>query len=177
MFSMKKLLEVIAVLALSTLLFSCRKADLSPQNPTTDMAAARIRSPGVVYDPLNSVLSGNPKKVNQYTCTQSVDPDQDTVNDLSVSPSIINDLYGHFYHIGTSVTTIQAGGVVASAHYPSAFSGMAIGPIILVLNAPAWTSTYAYLNYFGARRGGAIIGKGDGLMGSKFVSHGNVYFG
>lgn len=183
-------LPAFTLLLLSFFLGGCRK-DCDRIAPTqAPEVPARIQTAGIVYVPLNLVLTGNPKKVFQNTWTQAIDLDQDTVQDLSFSLWISNDRYGNFYNIGTSVSTLQPGGGIASDAYASAFSGMAsvnnarvfapgaaIGPAVLGFNSPVWTSTYSYSYYFGARRGGTIIGKGDKLIGFKMISKGNTYYG
>lgn len=175
---------------LAIVLGSCSKEEVAPIKQGNNNTSSRLTSQGVIYVPINKTLTGNPKKIFQNTWTENVDLDQDTVDDLSFSLWIANDRYGNFYNIGTSIATLQDGGGVISDFYPSAFSGMSsvwnarplaagtlIGPSSVGFQNPSWISTYSYSYYFGAKRGGQIIGKGDKLIGFRFVSKGNPYFG
>lgn len=180
---------ILAIFMMQAFVSCCKKEDAIIK-PTEKKTLARVNTQGIVYLPLNIVLTGNPKKVFQNTWSQNLDLDQDTLNDLQFSLWIANDRYGNFYNIGTSVSTLQPGGGILADFYPAAFSGMAnvwnarplaagtlIGPNSTGFENPVWTSTYSYSYYFGARRGGQIIGKGDKWIGFRFVSKSNTYFG
>lgn len=170
---------------------SCSKDDLSSVsvNETANTTNARVSLPGVVYVPLNIVLTGTTNAYN-YTWSQSADLDQDTVNDFTFKLSIARPLTGDFYQFTTSITAIQTGGGTISDWAPTALSGMpynwlsrplaagtSINSTLITYAATSLPSTYLYSLYFGPRRGGAIIGKGDKLVGMRFVSGGKTYYG
>lgn len=186
---------ILPLLAVGSLIMtaSCSKDNLSSSSVSagneTSRKNARVSLPGIVYVPLNIVLTGTTNAYN-YTWSQSADLDQDSVNDFTFKLSNGRPLSGDFYQFTTSIVAIQTGGGTISDWGPTALSGMpynwlsrplAVGTIInsgLVTYAPtSLPSTYLYSLYFGPRRGGTIIGKGDKLVGMRFVSGGKTYYG
>ncbi len=194
-----KLITVILLVQLM-ILSSCSK-DISTKpnidNQLSDQArndvgavvAGRVTTPGIVYVPLNISLVGNTKAYS-YVWTKSVDLDQDSAMDFSFNLGIAWSRGADFYQFTTSINALQTGGGTLSVWAPTALSGM---PSAWVSNAmaigttvdsskttyanPSLPSTYAYSFYFGARRGGTIIGKGDKYVGIRFVSGGQTYYG
>lgn len=179
-----------ALALVASIFTACQKNDSPVALPERAPAPSRVETPGVVYLPLNIILKGTTKNIYQYTWSKQVDLDSDTLNDLNFSLSIGKDRYGNFYYIGTSISCIQQGGGVISDFLPSAFpsnpsvwqartvpAGAVISGSLQTFANPAYVSTYTYSYYFGARRGGTIIGKGDKHVGFRFVSKGQTYYG
>lgn len=171
--------------------FSCSREPVIQPTEQNQMpkTAARIATHGIVYLPLNLTIKGN-NKVYSGLWSQSVDLDADSLNDFTFSLSLYRSAGNDFYQFTTQIIATQAGGGVVSNYSPTALSGMPyswisipqvagtpIGPTSTTFSCPSLPSTYVYSFYFGARRGGMIIGKGDKLVGMRFVSKGNTYFG
>lgn len=179
------------ILGLLFFAFGCSKEEV-PKPTNTEKSyflPARIATPGVVYLPLNITLKGN-NKAYSGLWTQSVDLDSDTDNDFTFSLSLARNAGNDFYQFTAQIQALQSGGGVVSSYIPTALSGMpyawvstplsngtVIGPLSATYASPSLPSTYAYSFYFGARRGGTIIGKGDKIVGMRFLSKGNTYYG
>lgn len=184
---MKTITPLLVILLLA---FGCTKEETpQPNVPAKNLNAARVSTPGVVYLPLNIILKGNTKAYSG-TWSQAVDLDSDTTIDFTFSLSLARSAGNDFYQFTSQISANQPGGGVISTYMPTALSGMpyawvsnpiaasvAIGPASQTFASPSLPATYAYSFYFGARRGGTIIGKGDKWVGMRFVSKGLTYYG
>ena len=191
-----KLLSLSLITVASVLIFtSCKKEVADPLISSQDQIVVsktsngRVTTPGIVYVPINITLTAN---VNAYsgTWSGSVDMDQDSATDFTFTTGIAHSRGNDFYQIATSISATATGGGLLSTWGPTVLSGApsawvsypvnagtVIGSVNTTYANPASPSTYLYSYYFGPRKDGLIIGKGNKLVGMRFVSGGNTYYG